>query len=405
MPFTPTQLPSGRWQGGFRHPVTRRKITRTFDYAYEAESWAVLEEQRARAGATEPASTLQVPDRPATWLGPTLGNYGRAYLDRRAGLLARATRDKYGSHLRGLTVPYSDTGPMAARHMGTLRRPDVEQWITDQLAANVGRPTINARLLFVRMLFADLLDQDDAPITRDPTAGLKPLTEDLTTDRIVTDAEEARMLTSSGPQLRAACMVALDAGLRWQEVYALRAEAIAGDYIVVTHALERGQQLRAYTKGKRRRVVPMTERLVDELAPFVEAGGLLFPALGRDGAPTSSPWDHANHRKREWAPMLHAVGLGERIEVPTNRIRRYTTEAGPAGSPIMQVRYVPGFGFHALRHTCGSRWAAAGVPRSEIAALLGHADESMTARYIHTGDDGRRLALVRGAQRRRLDVA
>jgi len=28
---------------------------------------------------------------------------------------------------------------------------------------------------------------------------------------------------------------------------------------------------------------------------------------------------------------------------------------------------------------------------------MGHADEETTARYIHAGDDGRRLALVRGA--------
>ena len=50
--------------------------------------------------------------------------------------------------------------------------------------------------------------------------------------------------------------------------------------------------------------------------------------------------------------------------------------------------------FHDLRHTYGSRLAGAGVPRSEIATLMGHADESTTAIYIHTGDDGRRLQLV-----------
>lgn len=403
MAFSPVQLPSGRWQGGFRHPVTRREITQTFDYAYEAEAWAVVEEERAR-GLTPPPEQPAAPTSSPTWLGPTVGDYGRAYLDRRAGLLARATREKYDAHLTGLALQLvPERPPIAARPMGTLRRADVEQWVTDSRTAGAGAPSINGRLRFLRQLYADLIADDDTPIERDPTAGLRMLAEDDDPDRVLTVPEELRLLAAAGPQLAAAALVALDAGLRWQEVYGLRAEAVVGEYLVVSHVVERGTtKLRAYTKGKRKRVVPMTQRLAAALEPLVaqapSGAGLLFPALGRADRPETfdplRPWDYANHRKREWAPALLGAGFAAEIWRPTNRIRKY----GPdAGTPVLQRRIVPEFGFHSLRHTYGSRLAAAGVPRSEIAALMGHANEATTSRYIHAGDDGRRLELVRAA--------
>jgi integrase len=148
----------------------------------------------------------------------------------------------------------------------------------------------------------------------------------------------------------------------------------------------------------------MTERLVATLTPFVDAArsragadGLLFPALGRADRPghdANKPWDYNNHRRTAWGPTLLAVGEASEVWKPTGRIR---TKGPRKGEPVMQRRIEPGYGFHTLRHTYGSRLADKGAPRREIAQLMGHADEATTARYIHAGDDGRRLDLVRKA--------
>ncbi|MBI3653811.1 MAG: site-specific integrase [Acidobacteria bacterium] len=54
---------------------------------------------------------------------------------------------------------------------------------------------------------------------------------------------------------------------------------------------------------------------------------------------------------------------------------------------------VSDFHFHDLRHTAATRMADAGVDAFTIAAILGHADLRMTARYTHTLESRKREAL------------
>lgn len=412
MPFAPVRLPSGRWQGGFRHPVTRRKVTRTFDYQYEAEGWSITAEERARAAGAEGAREVPPapPPEPMRWTGPSVADYGYRYLDRRRGTLERATREKYDAWLSGLGREVrAGSAPLGAVPMGLLTREAVQDWIAHSRDAGVGVPTINGRLRLLRMLYADLLDSDEPPAVRNPTRGLDFLTEDQDPVRDLAEEEVDSLLAHAPAQLASAALVALDAGLRWQEAYALRASAVKGSYLLVSHVIVRGQaELRAFTKGKRVRAVPTTDRLAGALEPLVtqaqRRGGrdaLLFPAVGdpertrkdrrADLVAGRIPWQYANHRKREWLPTLLSMGAAEEEWKETGRTRA-------DGQPILQRRLVAAeFGFHALRHTYGSRLAAAGVPRHEIAELMGHADERMTGNYIHAGVDGRRLELVRQA--------
>ncbi len=49
---------------------------------------------------------------------------------------------------------------------------------------------------------------------------------------------------------------------------------------------------------------------------------------------------------------------------------------------------VPRFTAHALRHTFGTEAASAGIPATELQALMGHEDLSTTQRYVRvTGRD------------------
>jgi site-specific recombinase XerD len=348
------QLPSGRYRAGYRLDGGR-KIHRTFDYRYEAEAWAIMAEGRAEQGLAD--------DPPADLGSVTLGDYGTAYLQRRAGELAAATRANYQTHLRGIVR----TG-LAQEPMDQLTRSQVQAWITRQREAGAGASSINSRLKLVRQLYGDALAELLVP--HDPTKGIRLLAENTSPDRVLTRDEEARLLqvAADDPVLTAQLLLALDAGLRWSELAAMSLDGVLLEQrlLSVHQVVERATaSIRSYTKGRKPRLVPVTDRLAEALVPItVEAmqdrDGLLWRAQ-RGGV--LSYWDHAQQLKR--------------------------------ASRTARVRPAPGW--HALRHTYGSRLGAAGVPRNEIAKLMGHVDEATTGRYIHAGDEARRAALVRQA--------
>jgi len=53
------------------------------------------------------------------------------------------------------------------------------------------------------------------------------------------------------------------------------------------------------------------------------------------------------------------------------------------------------FHFHDLRHTAATRMADAGADPFTLAAILGHSDIRMTARYTHATDEAKRRAVDR----------
>jgi integrase len=373
------KLPSGRWRATFR--AGGRGSTRhsaTFDYEYEAEAWAEAGERRARRAARgdtppaeipTPAPALEVAAEPVRRSSPaestlTVAQHGRDMINRRAGRLTDGTVRGYRTHLTGLIL-----SGIGDRPLGDLRRSDVERWITTQVEDNTGRATINARLKLLRMITRDA--RAELVVSSDAGAGVADLATDIPEKRSITETDEAKLLLACPAPLDVAVMIALDAGLRWSEVYGLDvASIVQGDYIHVRQVVERTtRKIRHYPKSHRARTVPLgTDRLAKALGPVVrearERGGpgaLLFPSF------TGGPMSYESWRRLRWTPAASASGL------------------------------VPLLGFHELRHTYGSRLAAAGVPRSEIAELMGHADESTTRGYIHTGDDGARLTLVRAA--------
>ena len=361
-----TQLPSGRWRGGFRLP-SGKKVHQSFAYQYEAEAWAVVAERRGKSAATlGTTGETPPPGSPGspTSSAPTVRAHGRHWLTRRRGLLATSTVTWYSHQLTGI-----GTTSIAAARVDELRRSDVESWLTAQVQAGVTRPTINARLKVLRMILRDAHSEGLAE--RNAADGIAYLPTDIKAAVVLDHLEEHRLLAAAEdkPDLTAQILLALDAGLRWEEAAGVGVDCFLGEYLVIRQVVERdSRSIRAYPKGKRSRVVPMTERLMVALAPLRESArrergtsALLFTS-GEGRA-----LDYWNWRRDHWRPARHEAGLKR------------------------------GTRFHDLRHTYGSRLAAAAVPRHEIAELLGHADEATTARYIHAGVDGHRLTLVRQA--------
>lgn len=367
MAFTPQQLDSGRWRSGYKLPG-QPAVKRTFDYAGEALDWAEAAERDARDALATPAPA---PTAPTVTLDPEPGSAVVTFAEHGADWVSRQGHLSVSS----LTDYQRCVRVISASELGTVALPsvqlrDVQHWVTAQLADGVGRPTVNRRLKVLRMVWKDAIAHGLA--TADPSHGVKLLATDVKADRTVTRDEETALLAQADDTLRVLLLLGVDAGLRWGEAAGLTAgNVVEGEYLVVSQVVvTTTRTVRGYTKGHklghRLRKVGLTPRLAAALAPLVAAAtdrdALLFTTA--DGRPLA----YRNWLRRTYKPAVRRAGLAK-----------------------------PAPGFHGLRHTFGSRLAAAGVARSEIARMMGHADEDTTARYIHTADDGHRRRLLLAA--------
>jgi integrase len=159
-----------------------------------------------------------------------------------------------------------------------------------------------------------------------------------------------------GPLERAIYLTAALTGLRMGELLGLRWCDVdwGARRVRVAESFTRGQF--DSPKSNRGRSVPLADRLAGELerhfqrSHFQRDRDLVFahPATG-------NPYDPSKLRKRFGQAL-------ERADVPT-------------------------ITFHELRHTFGTRMAAAGAPLRTIQHWMGHADQSTTEIYAHYSPD------------------
>jgi site-specific recombinase XerD len=153
-------------------------------------------------------------------------------------------------------------------------------------------------------------------------------------------------------------VVGIDTGLRRTTLVRLRGEWLHEDASVVMIPRRR-------TKGKKAPItIPLTTRAVRIIRRHVDASTGEFVFVRRDGRP------------------YHPDQVGARF-------RRVAHSAG-----------IPDVSLHTLRHTFVSRLVQEGRPLTEVAALAGHRDIRMTARYAHLATEHLTNA-VRALERRR----
>lgn len=195
---------------------------------------------------------------------------------------------------------------------------------------------VNRELSLLRTMLAYATRQDwiqASPFEK--SESLISHADEVKRDRVLSFEEEARLLAvcvEKREHLRICIIAAVDTGLRKNELFTL----VWGDVFLLTRTI----QLKAFnSKTAKPRVVPISERLAVELEK-----------LKKDVSDDNE--------------LVFACGDIKRSFATACRL-----------ADIHTLRW------HDLRHSFASRLAAAGVPLTDIARLLGHATVAMTFRY------------------------
>jgi integrase len=337
------QLPSGRWQARYRDADGKR-YTRSFPTKAAAEAWKGNAEADVRRGDHYDVGAGRV----------LFAVFVEQWVAARGVELTTAAASR--SHIDRHLLPTFGKIPV-----GRITRLRVQGWIR-QLERATGPPTVHACAHLMSGIMRAAVRE--GLIRANPAADLDlpvlaPGAERVFSRDDVDLIILAMQVAKHAPYDVAVLLMAYT-GMRWGEVAGLRVrglDLLRRQLVVRDTLVEIGGRFtpKPYPKGRGRRTVPLTGRVVDALAAHLAgnpAGRDELVFRGRRGAPMS----RTRFRARQWTTALDAAG----------------------------VDYAPP---HTLRHSYGSWLVEAGVPLTTVQRRLGHASINTTARYLHVVDD------------------
>jgi integrase len=236
---------------------------------------------------------------------------------------------------------FDDISPLLVEKFKSERRRGITKLGEQRKPASVNR-----ELACLSRIFSMAIR--DGLTFSNPCDQVKLLREDNQRTRYLTGDEEANLLkhcVGEREHLRPIILIAINTGMRRGEILSLRWSQI--DF-------SRGIIHLTNTKSGKSRDVPINRVVREELLKL--------------------------DRSKEFVFMSSKTG------VALVEIKRSFAEARSDAK-------IADFRFHDLRHTAATRMADAGVDAFTIAAILGHADLRMTARYTHTLESRKREAL------------
>jgi len=350
------KLKSGKWQATVRHPSGQR-WSKSDPLKRVVKDWADETESKMRRGEfVDPAGGKM-----------TLAAWRGKWLDTRR--VEIATKDKTNGWWRNHIEPAFGTWPLAS-----IQSWDVEAWVTDLAAREVGAETVRSALRLLRQILRDAVKHK--LIAANPAEGVKAATPAPHIDRILTRDEATRLLDQFLGVDRVFVEVLLYCGLRFQEAAGLRRFRV--DLLRKRIQIARVQPRKGGEKRPKTdagvRLVPLTDELVVQLSQLIPAPDqeLVFTS------PEGSRLRYDNWLRRVWHPALHGAPA---VEARPATRGRGATPAVPArpGAKLPDPQPTP----HDLRHSYGSWLGEAGVPAGQIAALMGHKSLRSVERYIH----------------------
>ena len=303
----------------------------------------------------------------------TVGDVGERYLSHLATVgRRRSTLDDYSSYLRVHLAPFFGDLPLEK-----IRRADIENFVAEKLADGLSPKSVRNYLGLLHSLFAYAEKQE---WTRGNPCKLveKPGDEEGDGDIHFLAEEELEALlravpdTRLGPLDRVLYLTAAMTGLRQGELLGLRWRDIdwGASRVRVRQSYVRGEFGRPKSK-RSSRSVPLADRVAAELDRYF-----------RDSAFQAD--DHLVFGNPLTGKPLARRAVLKRFKQNLARAR------------VREVR------FHDLRHTFGTRMAAAGVPLRTLQEWMGHRDFKTTLIYADYQPSEQEAALVERAFGRQL---
>jgi integrase/recombinase XerD len=247
-------------------------------------------------------------------------------------ILKPETRVGYLGHIQVLKASFGED-----RYIDEVRKVHIAEFVGHLKETGLKPPTIRRYLGTLSSLFS--FAERSGWLAQNPVRQFdkRSLPEALPRTRFLSQAEYRRLLAFAGANLRLLIEMAVETGMRLEELLGLRWEQVH---------LERREVRLVVTKSNRPRVIPLSDRAVAILA----AG----PRI------TTSPHVFINPQ------------TGNRYRSLQQSFRKACSRAG-----------ITDFRWHDLRHTFASWHVQSGTDLYRLSRMLGHSTLQMSARYAH----------------------
>ncbi len=268
--------------------------------------------------------------------------------------------DWYRVGLRALTA-YK---PLAHCKLEEIRGEKMADFAAHRQANGLKVSTINSSLRVLRRVLR--LAVEWGALNSSPTIRLMP--GERHRERVVTPEEEAMYLAAAPEPLASVATILCDTGLRPEECFRLRWEAISwmnGRHgtLLVTH----GKTVSA------RRVLPITPRVRTIL---------------------ESRWENAGKPLEGWvwaAPTRSGHMESSSLKRQHKQVFKILTAQAQKNNQQPFRRFV----LYSLRHTFLTRLGESGCDAWTLARIAGHSDIRISARYVHPSEDAVLIAMTR----------
>ena len=224
---------------------------------------------------------------------------------------------------------------------------DIERFRAFRLKKGNSKSTVNRYLQLMGKMFN--LAMEEGYLEENPARKVKPFSEkDTQKERILTEAEEEKLMQNCSSNLKPIITVALNTGMRRAEILGLTWNQVDLEARMIK--VER-------TKSGRVRYMPINDDLFKQILKLKSDNG-------------QSPFVFLNPETKR--PFLD-------MKTPFKRACR--------------ISGIEGMRFHDLRHTFASRLVANGIDVETVRDLLGHHSILVTQRYVHSTDERKRKAV------------
>lgn len=275
----------------------------------------------------------------------TLNEVIEQYISKKDGIRAAKTIEGY----RTIHRAHIET-TVGTRKIGTIRKSDVEGFLSERVKAGVGRGRIRQTRQLLHAVYRQQVE--DGLLGRNPVSGVKVAPE-LDRTLVPFTPEEIRRLTSEVDDRYVALIYTLGVvGPRWGEAVALRRKHVGPDYSTfeIREAVTEvhGKLIYGPPKDHQMRTIIVPKFLRPLLAEHFDKYVAEDPDALVFTTETGRPVRGSNFRDNVWKPALEAVGL----------------------DPKRQIRD--------LRNSAISNALARGASTTATKEMVGHSKETMT---------------------------